>query len=106
MLNLKRTRPSHWSINKLITANDRIGYTCCRIEMITGHQFRNQGQILRGTGEQRQYGETGIIRKNKKTHFGFLGSRGTSQFISQEQGNSYPSGRTSFMNLLPLKHSC
>ena len=33
-------RPPHWSINKLITANDRIGDTCCRIEMITGHQFK------------------------------------------------------------------
>ena len=39
-LNLKRDRPPHWSINKLITANDRIGDTCCRIETITGHQFR------------------------------------------------------------------
>ena len=38
-LNLKRNRSSHWSINKLITANDRIGDTCCRIETITGHQF-------------------------------------------------------------------
>ena len=38
-LNLKRNRPPHWSINKLITANDRIGDTCCRIETITGHQF-------------------------------------------------------------------
>ena len=38
-LNLKRNRPPHWSINKLITAYDRIGDTCCRIETITGHQF-------------------------------------------------------------------
>ena len=38
-LNLLRNRPPHWSINKLITANDRIGATCCRIETITGHQF-------------------------------------------------------------------
>ena len=36
---MKRNRSSHWSINKLITANDRIGDTCCRIETITGHQF-------------------------------------------------------------------
>ena len=27
-LNLKRNRPSHWSINKLITANDRVWDTC------------------------------------------------------------------------------
>ena len=39
MLNLKRNRQSHWLINKLITANDRIGDTCCPIETITGHQF-------------------------------------------------------------------
>ena len=38
-LNLKCNRSSHWSINKLITANDRIGDTCCRFETITGHQF-------------------------------------------------------------------
>ena len=38
-LNLKCTRSSHWSINKLITANDRIGDTCCRFETTTGHQF-------------------------------------------------------------------
>ena len=38
-LNMKRNRPSHWSINKLITANDRMWDTCCRIETITGHQF-------------------------------------------------------------------
>ena len=41
-LNLKCTRSSHWSINKLITANDRIGDTCCRFETITGHQFSFQ----------------------------------------------------------------
>ena len=39
MLNLKRIRPFHWSINKLITANDRIGDTCCGIETITEHQL-------------------------------------------------------------------
>ena len=38
-LYLKCNRPSHWSINKLITANDRLGDTCCRNEMITWHQF-------------------------------------------------------------------
>ena len=27
-LNLKRSRPSHWSISKLITANDTIRDTC------------------------------------------------------------------------------
>ena len=38
-LNWKSNRPSHWSINKLITGNDRIEDTCCRIETITGYQF-------------------------------------------------------------------
>ena len=38
-LDLKRNRPSHWSISRLITANKRIDDTCCRIETITGHQF-------------------------------------------------------------------
>ena len=31
-------------------------------------------------------------REHKKTHFRFLGNRGTSQFISGEQGNRYPLG--------------
>ena len=29
-------------------------------------------------------------REHKKTNFRFLGNRGTSQFISGEQGNRYP----------------
>ena len=33
--------------------------------------------------------------KHKKTNFRFLGNRGTSQFISGEQGNRYPPGRAS-----------
>ena len=59
---------------------------------ISGEQG-NKGQILRGTGEQRQYRGTGNIIK--KTNFLFLGNRGTSQFISGEQGNRYPPGRAS-----------
>ena len=39
-LNLKRNRQSHWAINELITADGRLGDTCCRIETITGHQFK------------------------------------------------------------------
>ena len=31
-------------------------------------------------------------REHKKTNFRFLGNRGTSQFISGEQGNRYPLG--------------
>ena len=44
----------------------------------------NKGQILRGTKT--------ILgnREHKKTNFRFLGNRGTSQFISGEQGNRYP----------------
>ena len=55
---------------------------------ISGEQW-NKGQILRGTGEQRQYWGTGNIRKQI---FDFWG---TSQFISGEQGNRYPPGRAS-----------
>ena len=49
----------------------------------------NKGLILRGTGEQRQYWGTG----NKKTNCRFLGNRGTSHFISGEQGNGYPAAK-------------
>ena len=47
-----------------------------------GHLFQgNKGQSLRGT--------TTILgnREHKKTNFRFRGDRGTSQFISGEQGN-------------------
>ena len=54
---------------------------------VSGEQG-NKGQILRGTGEQRQYWGTGII-ENK---FLFLGNRRTSRFILGEQGNRYPLG--------------
>ena len=36
-------------------------------------------------------------REHKKTNFRFLGNRGTSQFISGEQGNRYPPGRASIL---------
>ena len=53
-----------------------------------GHLFQgNKGQILRGTEEQKKYLGTGDIRKQI---FIFFGNRGTSQFISGEQGNRYP----------------
>ena len=62
--------------------------------------FREQGKkgiYFRGTGEQRPNFEgnrgTKTILKNreyKETNFRFLGNRGTSQFISGEQGNRYP----------------
>ena len=45
-LNLKCNRPSHWLINKLITADDRIGDTCCRFETITGPQFNFRGDLI------------------------------------------------------------
>ena len=47
---------------------------------ISGEQG-NKGQILRVTGEQRQYWGN---MEHKKTNFR-LGNRGTSQFISGEQ---------------------
>ena len=60
------------------------------------------GIYFRGTGEQRpnfegNRGTKSILgnREHKKTNFHFLGNRGTSQFISREQGNRYPPGRAS-----------
>ena len=57
------------------------------------------GIYFRGTGEQRpnfegNRGTKTILgnREHKKTNFQFLGNRGTSQFISREQGNRYPLG--------------
>ena len=56
-----------------------------------------QGIYFRGTWEQRpsfegNRGTKTILgnREHKKTNFRFLGNRGTSQFISGEQGNRYP----------------
>ena len=54
-------------------------------EIISGGQG-NKCQILRGTGEQKQYWGT----ENKKTNFRFLENRETSQFVSEKQGNRYP----------------
>ena len=51
----------------------------------------NNDQIWRGTGEQRVQDQ--IFegnRQHKKTNFRFWGNRGTSKFISGEQGNRYP----------------
>ena len=56
-----------------------------------------KGIYFRGTGEQRSNfegnrGTKTILgnREHKKINFRFLGNRGTSQFISVEQGNNYP----------------
>ena len=50
-----------------------------------GHSFQgNKGQILRGT--KTLLGS----REHKKTNFRFWGNRGTSQFISGEEGNRWP----------------
>ena len=56
-----------------------------------------KGIYFRGTGEQRSNcegnrGTKTILgnREHKKTNFRFWGNRGTSQFISGEQGNRYP----------------
>ena len=61
-----------------------------------------KGIYFRGTEEQRSnfegnMGTKTILgnREHKKTNFRFLGNRGTSQFISGEQGNRYPPGRAS-----------
>ena len=55
--------------------------------LFQGNRGTKKGQILRGTKT--------ILgnREHKKTNFRFLGNRGTSQFISGEQGNRYPPGR-------------
>ena len=60
-----------------------------------------KGIYFRGTGEQRPNFEGNRGRKtifgnreHKKTNR-FFGNRGTSQFISGEQGNRYPPGRAS-----------
>ena len=52
---------------------------------------------FRGTGEQRpnfegNRGTKTILgnREHKKAIFRFLGNRGTSEFLSGEQGNRYP----------------
>ena len=37
---LKRNRPSHWTIDKLITANEAKPFACYQFEMITGHPFK------------------------------------------------------------------
>ena len=58
--------------------------------------FGEQGKRVFTSGEQRSNFEgnrgTNIIlgnREHKKTNFRFWGNRGTSQFISGEQGNRY-----------------
>ena len=63
-----------------------------------------KGIYFRRTGEPRPNFEgnrgTKTILGNmehKKTNFRFLGNRGTSQFISGEQGNRYPTGRASYI---------
>ena len=59
---------------------------------ISGEQG-NKGQILRRTGEQRQYWGTGNIRKQISN----FGEQGNKPFFSGEQGNRYPPGRFSFI---------
>ena len=61
--------------------------------------LENRGKRVFISGEQRPNfeGNRGTktilgIREHKKTNFRFLGNRGTSQFISGEQGNRYPLG--------------
>ena len=70
-----------------------------------------RGIYFRGTGEQMSNfegnrGTKTILenREHKKTNFRFLGNRGTSQFISGEQGIRYPPGRASMMLFCQEKH--
>ena len=62
------------------------------------------GHLFQGNREQRpnfegNRGTTTILgnREHMKTNFRYLGNRGTSQFISGEQGNRYPPGRASII---------
>ena len=78
----------------------------------------NRGKMVlfQGTGEQRSNfegnrGTKTILgnREHKKTNFRFLGNRGTSQFISGEQGNRYPLGghrNCIIICYLPKDHLC
>ena len=67
--------------------------------------FGEQGEkgiYFKGTGEQRpnfegNRGRKTILGNIRKQIFVFLGNRGTSQFISGEQGNRYPPERASFL---------
>ena len=72
----------------------------------------NQGIYFRGTGEQRSNfeenrGTKTILgnREHKKTNFRFFGNRGTSQFISGEQGNRYPPPPRRASTLLKLVYT-
>ena len=58
---------------------------------ISGEQG-NKGQILRGTGEQRQYWGTGNIRKQI---FDFLGTGEQANLFQGNKGTGTPPGRAS-----------
>ena len=88
-------------IVSLLTTSHSMIYLC-HIVWRPSKGFEEQGKqgiYFRGTGEQRpnfegNRGTKTILgnRAHKKTNFRFLGNRGTSQFISGEQGNRYPLG--------------
>ena len=62
----------------------------------TGHLFQgNKGQILRGTGEQRQYWGTGNIRKQI---FDFKGTGEQANLFQGNKGTGTPPGRASFIS--------
>ena len=58
----------------------------------------NKGQILRGTGEQRQYWGTGNIRKQI---FDFLGTGEQANLFQGNKGTGPPPGRASWMYAVP-----
>ena len=73
---------------------------------ISGEQG-NKGQILRGTGEQRQYWGTGNIRKQI---FDFWGTGEQANLFQGNKGTGTPPGRASkfevdFFQFLNFSHS-
>ena len=81
---------------------EHLKYFCQKVFLRPYKGFWEQGKkgiYFSETGEQRQKvlvnrGTKTILgnREHKKTNFRFLGNRGTSQFISEEQWNRYPLG--------------
>ena len=61
----------------------------------TGGKCQTGKQRPNCEGNKDNIGGTRNIKTT--THFRFLGNRGTSQFISGEQGNRYPHGRASML---------
>ena len=92
----------HPSVNLLPGEVMFIGKVSSTLMMRPSQGFFGTGKrgiYFRGTGKQRPNFEGNRVTNtilgksdHKKTNFRFLGNRGTSQFISEEQRNRYPHG--------------